>query len=87
MRLTISTITTLDTQSFPILIMKFTAAIAAILSMAVVTFAAPVAVAEAEGESEPELHPFLSFTNNNKAQNHGMCVTGSNGEVTQIEGC
>ena len=38
--------------------MKFTAVIATILSMAVVTFAAPVAVAEAEGKSSQSCTQF-----------------------------
>ncbi|KAF2121947.1 hypothetical protein BDV96DRAFT_640021 [Lophiotrema nucula] len=48
--------------------MKFTAIVAAVLSMAVFTIAAPI--------------------EDKRAQNHGMCVKGENGEVTQLaQGC
>ncbi|KAF2007740.1 hypothetical protein P154DRAFT_516553 [Amniculicola lignicola CBS 123094] len=51
--------------------MKFTAVVAALLSMAAIGFAAPTPVAEDVAAR----------------QNHGMCVKGSpGGQVTQIEG-
>lgn len=66
--------------------MKFTTVIAAILSMAVVTIAAPVAVAEAEGTCRP-IATLVHLADRFIAQNHGMCVSSDGTTVTQITGC
>ncbi|KAF2259996.1 hypothetical protein CC78DRAFT_585381 [Lojkania enalia] len=51
--------------------MKFTTVVAAILSMAAFAIAAPVAAPAAEEVAA--------------RQNHGMCVSGQPGGVTQID--
>ncbi|KAF2252579.1 hypothetical protein BU26DRAFT_562313 [Trematosphaeria pertusa] len=53
--------------------MKFTTVVAAVLSMAAFGIAAPVAAPAAEDVAV--------------RQNHGMCVSGSGGTVTQITDC
>lgn len=67
--------------------MNFSTVVAAVLSMAVVTFAAPIAVADAAGKSKPRSRLWGSYSNKIVAQNHGMCVSGDAGTITQIENC